>query len=553
MTHPRRSFAALAPTALFAAVAAAALYLATQPIGYAADKSDPPKVVTGSLDFVPADAVAVISVRVADIWNHPAVKAVLEKQKDLPEPLREVSTRFGVHPEDVERVTIIEESARGPGQELVGVTMLKPYNRRAVLGAAAPDAKEKDVGARSFYDNPSGPSVCLIDDRTLLFGASEALQSYLKHAPAKEGPLASVLKLALEKHVVVAGIDAEAVAASAPKGGQVPEWLRPLLKARLATLTVDLDDQVRVSGRVTFAKESDAQEGAAGLNDALDLARGGFVQAAKELTRDDDAPKLAALLKDVQAALRAAKAEQKGTMVEVETSLKIDNGATTAALAEGVEKVQKAAKRMLISNDLKLLALSVHNYSDTFNGRMPAAAIYDKNGKPLLSWRVTILPYIEQFPLYNEFHLDEPWDSDHNKKLLEKMPTTFAPPDSQAFKDHETFLQAFVGKGTVFESPAAPKPGPAPNGLRLAADITDGTSNTILFVEAAKSVPWTKPEDIPFDSGKLLPKVGGLSKGGFMVALCDGSVRFFPLTIKEDNLRAWITRNGGEISEDPEK
>ncbi len=124
--------------------------------------------------------------------------------------------------------------------------------------------------------------------------------------------------------------------------------------------------------------------------------------------------------------------------------------------------------------------------------------------------------------LYNEFHLDEPWDSDHNKKLLEKMPAAFAPADSQAFKDHETHYQAIVGKDTVFD------------GTKLTlVHITDGTSNTILFVEAKKAVPWTKPEDVTFDVGKLLPKVGGLSEGGFLAGhVRDGSVHFFRSTIK---------------------
>jgi hypothetical protein len=60
-------------------------------------------------------------------------------------------------------------------------------------------------------------------------------------------------------------------------------------------------------------------------------------------------------------------------------------------------------------------------------------------------------------------------------------------------------------------------------------------------------VPWTRPEDISFDDGKLLPKVGGLSKDGFWAVLCDGSVRFIPLTVKEDDLRTWIIRNSGKV------
>ena len=78
-------------------------------------------------------------------------------------------------------------------------------------------------------------------------------------------------------------------------------------------------------------------------------------------------------------------------------------------------------------------------------------------------------------------------------------------------------------------------------------DITDGTSNTLMIVEAKKAVPWTKPNDVPFDAGKLLPKVGGLRDRVFQGAMCDGSVRGFPMTLKEETLRAIITRNGGEV------
>jgi hypothetical protein len=266
------------------------------------------------------------------------------------------------------------------------------------------------------------------------------------------------------------------------------------------------------------------------------------VQAMKELNRFEDAPKMTALLKDVQAALGSAKAEQKGTTVEVAAAVAVDPEATTAALVEGAEKVRKAAKRIEASNDLKQLVLAVHSYNDA-TGNLPGAAIYDKNGKPLLSWRVMLLPYIDEGKLYSEFHLDEPWDSDHNKKLLEKMPTTFAPPDSQAFKDHETHFQALVGPDTAFEKP----------GLSIPRDFPDGLSNIILFVEAKKAVPWTKPEDMTFDAGKLLPKLGGLSDGGFLAALCDGYVRMFPLTMKEDTLRVWATRTNGMVRPEPDK
>jgi hypothetical protein len=192
-------------------------------------------------------------------------------------------------------------------------------------------------------------------------------------------------------------------------------------------------------------------------------------------------------------------------------------------------------------NNLKQLALAMHGYEAT-NGTLPPAAVYGKDGKPLLSWRVLLLPYLEQNGLYKQFKLDEPWDGPHNKKLLAKMPRVFAAPtDEKSVKAHETFYQVFVGKGTIFEGKKA---------MRL-QDIADGTSQTLLIVEAGKAVPWTKPEDLPYDPAKPLPKLGGLGfENGFHGAFCDGSVRFLSHTIREKTLQALVTPNGGEAVND---
>jgi hypothetical protein len=168
----------------------------------------------------------------------------------------------------------------------------------------------------------------------------------------------------------------------------------------------------------------------------------------------------------------------------------------------------------------------------------PPQATYDKNGKPMLSWRVMILPYVEQQNLYNQFHLNEPWDSEHNKKLLAKMPKVYASPqDEKTVTDHTTHYQGFFGKGAIFEGK---------KGIRI-ADITDGTANTFLIVEASKAVPWTKPEDIPYDPGKPLPKLGLPGASGFQAVFCDGSVHFISHTIKPMTLRNLITRNDGNV------
>ncbi len=207
-----------------------------------------------------------------------------------------------------------------------------------------------------------------------------------------------------------------------------------------------------------------------------------------------------------------------------------------ALLLPAVQAAREAARRSQSVNNLKQIMLADHNFISASNS-FPAN-ICDAEGKPMLSWRVAILPYVEQQGLYNEFHLDEPWDSPHNKPLLDKMPATYRSPKASP-KDNTTFYQAFVGEGSLYDTPRK---------ASTLADITDGTSNTIAVVEAAKAVPWSKPEDVPFDREKDIPKLGGLNwAGGFNAGFADGSVRFIKFSVNKDILKALITKNGGEV------
>jgi hypothetical protein len=180
----------------------------------------------------------------------------------------------------------------------------------------------------------------------------------------------------------------------------------------------------------------------------------------------------------------------------------------------------------------------MHNYNDT-HGHLPPAVVYGEYDQPLYSWRVLLLPYIEKKELYDEFHLDEPWDSPHNLPLLSRMPATYAPPPGKRRKapPNHTVCHVFVGKGAAFEGR---------EGLRLPADFPDGTSNTILIVEAGEPVPWTKPEDLAYDPNGPLPELRGLFKKGFRAGMGDGSMRWITKDMSEATLRAAITRNGGD-------
>jgi uncharacterized protein (TIGR03067 family) len=223
----------------------------------------------------------------------------------------------------------------------------------------------------------------------------------------------------------------------------------------------------------------------------------------------------------------------------------LQRGPTAAAdearLAPGAaeaaaECAQEGALKTASANNLKIIGIAMHNYLDSNRGAFPPAAIYSKDGKALLSWRVAILPYLDQGNLYREFKLDEAWDSPHNKKLLDKMPKVYAPVAGDA-KEYSTFYRVLTGPGTIFEGT---------KGTRITS-ITDGTSNTILVVEAGEAVPWTKPEELPYDASKPLPKLGGMFKGGFNALFADAAVRFIRANADPQLLRLAITRSDGKV------
>lgn len=177
---------------------------------------------------------------------------------------------------------------------------------------------------------------------------------------------------------------------------------------------------------------------------------------------------------------------------------------------EGERKLILAA-RQRSANNLRGLMQALFRYHDV-NDHFPPAAIYDKSGKPLLSWRVLLLPYFDEDDLFAQFHLDEPWDSKHNKPLLAKIPKMYAPPLPGRTKNkHATFYQVFAGKGAMFDGAGT-----------SITDIKDGLVCTIAVVEAAEAVPWTKPADLPYDDKKPLPKLGGLFDNGINAVFADG-------------------------------
>jgi hypothetical protein len=189
-------------------------------------------------------------------------------------------------------------------------------------------------------------------------------------------------------------------------------------------------------------------------------------------------------------------------------------------------------------NNLKFIGWALHCFTKTNGGRLPAAAIRG-HGLPLLSWRVAILPWLEEDALYRRFRLDEAWNSPHNISLLGEMPRVYAPATHEGTRPYTTYYQAIVGPGSLFDGE---------EGARI-AEVVSVASPTLMVVEAADPVPWTRPEDVPYVEAGPLPAFGGQSTQGVYVGLADGSVRLLRRSLAPETLRALIRRgNAGIIS-----
>ena len=200
--------------------------------------------------------------------------------------------------------------------------------------------------------------------------------------------------------------------------------------------------------------------------------------------------------------------------------------ATTAA--------RSAARRAQDMNSIRQIMLGLLNY-ESAHGHFPAARMLGPDGKTVHSWRVAILPYLEQNSVYDQYRQDEPWDSPHNIKLLDQMPAVYR----SALTPRDSTNASFF----VFTGPDAAFDGTTKRRLR---DIRDGTSKTLFLIDAKRDIPWTKPEDIPFDMTRELPDLTGHRAAGNIVGFGDGSVRFLAKDLDREVLKRLITIQGGE-------
>ncbi len=513
---------------------------------------------TAELDFsyIPANALAAIVAWPRDVLTSPQMEL-------MPiEVLSAVGLRdFGIDPLDIEQL-IVSALPPGPAEPgFAGVALLaKPYQLDDLRGQLVDGTEPGELDGKPCLKGrgPMAPWVFMPDAQTLMVGQEAALRAVLaSHAEPADGPLTRLMR----KTDMTQGISVVAVI----------EPIRPLLSMQMAQapvppplagvkrlpelidaakLDVGMKGQGTVSLVVLGVDEAAAEELEKIVNDLLDFGQQmAMAEAAKQADSADPVERASA-----QYAQRVSgrivdrfRPTRKGRTLRVELggdavqSQTATIGILVALLLPAVQAARTAARRAQSMNNLKQLALAVHNYHAS-SGKLPAQAICDDEGKPLLSWRVKLLPYLEQQGLYEQFHLDEPWDSPHNRKLIEAMPPLYRSPMSQAEPGKTNYLVP-AGEGTMFEGSKGKK----------FVDVTDGLSNTIMILEVDddEAVTWTKPDDWELDPEKPLAGLGGLFPEGFNAAFADGQVRLIVKSIDPEVFRAMLTIADGKAIDLP--
>ncbi|HEV3341576.1 MAG TPA: DUF1559 domain-containing protein [Pirellulales bacterium] len=507
----------------------------------------------------PLDLTFISSRHVAAIVLHPQQLVGAPQVQAMPIEILEATLKqqAGIELNQVIEVVMLMGINMPPAPSSI-VRFSRPCSQEAIVQALTAGEGDK-IGDRPTYRVKGHDPlfVAFPDDRTLLVGSNADLTDMLT-AKGAASPLIDHLR-ALDAAETLSAV-------------VVVDPIRPLLKSVLAqlpplppqlqqfTLLADLLGaiEVHVAGGEALAPslvlegigEAETAKIDHLLDRAIEFAGAAVDHRAAQLAADDPGPVSEAtgryLKRMLKTALDAIQRQQAGNRLTVaihaDSNLSPNmamNGVLVAMLLPAVQSARGAARQAQSTNNLKQIGLAMHNHHDVF-AAFPARASF-KKGKPLLSWRVAILPFVEQQALYGQFHLDEPWDSEHNRKLIEKIPPVYANPklDPKLVQAGKTNYLAPTGTATLFDGE---------KGATMAT-IADGTSNTLMIVEANadRAVIWTAPDDLEIDPDNPRDGLGEFQPGVIMALFADGSVHRLLATLDAETLANLFNPRDGKV------
>ncbi|MFH5806120.1 DUF1559 domain-containing protein [Alienimonas sp. DA493] len=516
------------------------------------------------LSYVPADAQLVAVLEAQALLTDPALApvAALLRGEGTPDGLEaQFRTYFGLSFADVERVAMYQnrlaEMNGGSGERPTPPTFVI-----RTVGEAPDPAVEVEGGA---VPAPEAP-VTKADARTLLFspGGSNDLGTkparsfagnpLLNAARANGAGAALYVDLAAVRPAMLAELNEAATRPGSDAGVQALALglARPLATNvdRVAVwTTLEPDGTVRATALAEAPDEAAASVVKATVDAALTMA-GNALDAAPALTDGEPGEQMGVAMAVGMARkiLAATTVSAQGPRVTLTT--RADNSAPMliALILPAIQSARAAARRTQSQNNLKQIALAMHNYHDVYK-RFPPAVVVENGVKR--SWRVELLPFLEHADLYEAYDKTKPWDDPANAAVLARTPDVYRHPADDRGKPFTSYVApigAAGGPPSLWTAQAAPQDGGT--GFR---DVTDGTSNTIMVLETKTEIPWTKPEDVTVDLSKSVDPTpfGGWHRGGFNAAFTDGAVRFLSERIDATLFKNVLTRAGGEVIDLP--
>lgn len=233
-------------------------------------------------------------------------------------------------------------------------------------------------------------------------------------------------------------------------------------------------------------------------------------------------------------------------LAELERPAGLDEFVKAKAPA-AIEAFKEQQRKSAALWNLKQVALAMHIYYDTFGSMPPAAPRHTDEHAGKTSWRVYVLPFVEEIAVYDAYHFNEPWDSERNKGYLARMPAVFDDETSNTDSQGRTRIALVTGPGTAWEK--QPEGITLERGMRF-QDIIDGTAYTIMLIQlpAELAVPWTAPQDFVLDPDDPFKGLGGkIPDEGLIVVTFDGAVHTLPPDTTPEKFKALCTHAGGEI------
>ncbi|MDG2223833.1 MAG: DUF1559 domain-containing protein [Rubripirellula sp.] len=502
-------------------------------------------------DYLPSDAVATLVLNVSEAMSSPMFELYPTEVADAL-----CKQNVGILASDIEQIKVV---IGPPESAMVGaVFQLRTDLDVGSLNPQWVDTQQPmDLDGNSVYELAAVPGFVMHvkDSRTILVASENYLPRMLSSVGATpSGPMAKMAAAVPHTAVLTGVIGVE----------QMRPMLNGMIQAQAGEIPPPLAEFTRIPNLIDAmmfhanpgasegqfqmvmlaGDESQADECLGIITNGIRLGQQLFLSEMDQDAGQDDAVAQASYqymqrMSDHYVEMLTPKQNGRRLTMTLEASQgMVATGFVAAMTLPAVGNARAAARRISSANNLKQIALAMHNYNDV-HGKFPTD-VTSADGTPLLSWRVAILPYLEEQALYEQFKLDEPWDSPNNLPLMNRLPGFLQHPEIQTAPG-TTVYQRPRGEGFMNGGDAI-----------SFRNVLDGTSNTIMGVETvgADAVEWTKPADIQLDIDNPVEALDRGTRREFNVMLGDGSVRLLSTLIDPEVFKALLTRAGGEIIND---